>query len=53
MHLMDTALPEVKVVMPERIGDARGFFSEVWNARDFASVGMTLLSCRIITSGIR
>ena len=37
---MDTALPEIKVVMPQRIGDARGFFSEVWNARDFASVGI-------------
>jgi dTDP-4-dehydrorhamnose 3,5-epimerase len=30
----------VKVVMPRRIGDARGFFSEVWNARDFAAVGI-------------
>lgn len=36
----DTALPEIKVVMPPRIGDTRGFFSEVWNARDFASVGI-------------
>ena len=34
------ALPEIKVVMPQRIGDARGFFSEVWNARDFASIGI-------------
>ena len=40
MNLMDTALPEIKVVMPRRIGDARGFFSEVWNARDFAAVGI-------------
>jgi dTDP-4-dehydrorhamnose 3,5-epimerase len=38
MEIMDTALPEVKMVMPRRIGDVRGFFSEVWNARDFASV---------------
>ena len=37
---MDTALPEIKVVMPQRLGDTRGFFSEVWNARDFASVGI-------------
>ena len=38
---METALPEVKVVMPRRIGDERGFFSEVWNAREFASIGIT------------
>jgi dTDP-4-dehydrorhamnose 3,5-epimerase-like enzyme len=29
MEIMDTALPEVKVAMPRRIGDVRGFFSEV------------------------
>jgi dTDP-4-dehydrorhamnose 3,5-epimerase len=40
MQIMDTALPEIKVVMPQRIGDIRGFFSEVWNARAFASVGI-------------
>ncbi len=35
MQISDTALPEVKILVPRRIGDARGFFSEVWNARDF------------------
>ena len=40
VQTMETALPEIKVVMPRRIGDARGFFSEVWNARDFASAGI-------------
>jgi dTDP-4-dehydrorhamnose 3,5-epimerase-like enzyme len=40
MQIMDTALPEIKVLMPQRIGDTRGFFSEVWNARDFAAVGI-------------
>jgi dTDP-4-dehydrorhamnose 3,5-epimerase-like enzyme len=40
MEIMDTVLPEVKVVMLQRIGDARGFVSEVWNARDFASTGI-------------
>ena len=40
MDIMDAALPEIKVVMPRRIGNTRGFFSEVWNARDFAAVGM-------------
>jgi dTDP-4-dehydrorhamnose 3,5-epimerase len=35
-----TALSEVKIVIPERIGDSRGFFSEVWNGRDFAKAGI-------------
>jgi dTDP-4-dehydrorhamnose 3,5-epimerase len=40
MRVIDTALAEVKILVPPRIGDARGFFSEVWNARDFSSVGI-------------
>ncbi|GAB2899985.1 dTDP-4-dehydrorhamnose 3,5-epimerase [Paraburkholderia jirisanensis] len=31
-----TALPEVKLVEPQVFGDARGFFVESFNARDFA-----------------
>lgn len=42
MQVLDTALPEVKIVVPRRIGDARGFFSEVWNARDLFSVGIDI-----------
>jgi dTDP-4-dehydrorhamnose 3,5-epimerase len=40
MQIFDTSLPEVKIVAPKRIGDARGFFSEVWNVRDFAEAGI-------------
>src|SRR5260221_14483451 len=40
MQFLDTALPEVKIVVPKRIGDTRGFFSEVWNTRAFSSVGI-------------
>jgi dTDP-4-dehydrorhamnose 3,5-epimerase len=40
MQIFDTALPEVKIVAPKRVGDTRGFFSEVWNARDFAAAGI-------------
>ena len=36
MKFVETWIPEVKIIIPERIGDRRGFFSEVWNARDFA-----------------
>jgi dTDP-4-dehydrorhamnose 3,5-epimerase len=35
-----SALPDIKIVAPRRIGDARGFFSEVWNARAFAAIGI-------------
>lgn len=31
-----TALPEVKIIEPKVFGDARGFFFESFNARDFA-----------------
>ncbi|PTB30326.1 dTDP-4-dehydrorhamnose 3,5-epimerase [Paraburkholderia caribensis] len=31
-----TALPEVKIIEPKVFGDARGFFYESFNARDFA-----------------
>ena len=40
MRFIDTPLHDVKIVIPERIGDARGFFSEVWNARAFESKGI-------------
>jgi len=40
VQIIGTALPEVKILVPRRIGDIRGFFSEVWNARDFASAGI-------------
>jgi dTDP-4-dehydrorhamnose 3,5-epimerase len=40
MQIFETAFPEVKIVVPERIGDARGFFSEIWNERTFAAAGL-------------
>ncbi len=40
MRVVETALPEVKIVVPEQIGDMRGFFSETWNARTFAAAGL-------------
>jgi len=40
MELFATALPEVRIVAPERFDDARGFFSEVWNARALAAAGI-------------
>lgn len=40
LTVTDTALPEVKIVETRRIGDARGFFSEVWNRQRFAEAGL-------------
>jgi dTDP-4-dehydrorhamnose 3,5-epimerase len=40
VDILDTALPEVKIVVPRRIGDDRGLFSEVWNSRAFSSIGI-------------
>jgi len=40
MQVIRTALPEVLVIEPKVFGDARGFFYESWNQRDFdAAVG--------------
>lgn len=40
MKVIDTALPEVKIVEPRVFGDARGFFLESWNERAFADCGI-------------
>jgi dTDP-4-dehydrorhamnose 3,5-epimerase len=40
MEILATALPEVRIIVPERFGDARGFFSETWNARALAAAGI-------------
>ena len=40
MKVIRTAIPEVLVIEPKVFGDARGFFYESWNERDFdAAVG--------------
>jgi len=40
MQIEDTAIPEVKRIIPKRFGDNRGFFAEIWNARAFAEAGI-------------
>ena len=42
MRLIDTPLPEVKLIEPDIFGDARGFFVESWNRRRFAALGLDL-----------
>jgi dTDP-4-dehydrorhamnose 3,5-epimerase len=36
IQVIATALPEVKIIEPKVFGDARGFFFESFNAREFA-----------------
>lgn len=40
MILIDTAIPDVKLLTPRRFADARGFFSETWSARRLAEAGI-------------
>lgn len=40
MDVRATAIEDVKLITPKRHGDARGFFSETYNARAFAAAGI-------------
>lgn len=42
MRVIDTALPDVKLLEPRVFGDERGFFMETWNATTFAEAGLDL-----------
>ncbi|MCB5176431.1 dTDP-4-dehydrorhamnose 3,5-epimerase [Microvirga lenta] len=35
-----TAIPDVKIVTPRRVGDSRGFFSETYNRQRFTETGI-------------
>jgi len=38
--LEETPIPDLRIVKPKRFGDARGYFSELFNASDFAELGL-------------
>lgn len=42
MDVIETKLPDVKLLTPARIGDRRGFFSEIYNRRVLAEAGITM-----------
>lgn len=42
MQIDETPLPGVLILTPRRFGDARGWFSEVWNRRTLAAAGITI-----------
>ena len=40
MQVEETAIPAVKIITPKKHGDARGFFSEVYNRADWDKAGL-------------
>ena len=40
MKVLDTTLPDVKLIEPDVFGDARGFFYEGWNRARYAERGL-------------
>ena len=40
MKVIETAIPEIKLIEPRVHRDGRGFFLESWNARTFAEAGI-------------
>ncbi|MEP4037182.1 dTDP-4-dehydrorhamnose 3,5-epimerase [Pseudophaeobacter sp.] len=42
MQVEETGLPGLKILVPQRFGDARGFFSECWSRQRLAEQGIDL-----------
>ena len=42
MEVVETAIPDVKIITPKKFGDHRGFFSETYNRRDWIEAGIDL-----------
>ena len=42
MNLINTAIPDVKIIEPRVFSDARGFFFESWNYKTLADAGLDL-----------
>lgn len=40
MNIIETSIPDVKIVEPKVFGDDRGFFMETWNDRVFREAGI-------------
>lgn len=40
LEIHDTPIPGLKILIPARFADARGYFSESWNARRMAQAGL-------------
>jgi dTDP-4-dehydrorhamnose 3,5-epimerase len=42
LDIAETAIPEVKRLVPRRFADSRGFFTETWNAARMRAAGLDL-----------
>ena len=42
MHVERLRIPEIRVLIPKKHGDRRGFFSEVYNRKTLASAGIAI-----------
>ncbi|MBI1372730.1 MAG: dTDP-4-dehydrorhamnose 3,5-epimerase [Phycisphaera sp.] len=42
MQILPTEIPDVKIIVPRRFEDARGFFSETWNRKRMADMGIDI-----------
>lgn len=40
MNVIDTEIPEVKIIEPKIFGDPRGYFFESWSAKSYKKAGM-------------
>ena len=40
------SIPDVKLIVPKRHGDARGFFVETWNRKAFRDIGIDVDFCQ-------
>ncbi len=49
MKVIDTALPDCKIIEPDVFGDERGFFFEEWNASRYEDIG---LPARFVQSNV-
>ncbi len=42
MNIVDTEIPEVKILKPSRFGDHRGYFAETYNKRVWSDAGIAV-----------
>lgn len=52
MDVIETRIPDVKLIKPKVFGDERGFFMETWNARALQKPASTPPSCRTTTAAL-
>ena len=53
MNVVDTSLPEVRVIEPDVFGDERGWFLENWRGERFEDAGVDLTVAQVNTSHSR